>query len=232
MEQKKLLWIIFSLIMFLLVVVGVGIIWLYPGPQQPLVTEATTPTREAGAEFDPIEWVRSEQEAPGLEETKPEEEGEESFIVVYGETPEPEEKSLPKGEEKDAVSVKAEEPKDTGVTPAAESTSTARTVEKAPVKQAVPAPVTRTINVKEYWIQAGAYTSRSRADRIKEELDELGLSGRILSKDVEGTQYYRVRIGPYAEKAEADKFLTWVKQQEDFENSYISEVYRKKTVVQ
>ena len=104
-----------------------------------------------------------------------------------------------------------------------------RTPFGAPVE---PEPVSRTVNVKEYWIQTGSYTSRSRADRIKEQLDELGLSGRILSKGVEGTQYYRVRIGPYSERAEADKFLTWIKEQKDFEKSYVSEVYRKKTVVQ
>ncbi|MCF7949590.1 MAG: SPOR domain-containing protein, partial [Spirochaetia bacterium] len=46
------------------------------------------------------------------------------------------------------------------------------------------------------------------------------------------TLYYRVRIGPYQEKEEALKFLTWVKEKEQFSSSYISQVYRNKTVAQ
>jgi len=41
-----------------------------------------------------------------------------------------------------------------------------------------------------------------------------------------------VRIGPYQEKAEAQKFLTWVKEKEQFSSSYISQVYRNKIVAQ
>ncbi len=217
---------------FLLVVVGIGIIWLYPGPQQPLTVETPASSREAGAEFDPVEWVRSEQESPGLDEVSPEEGDDENFVVVYGESDDEPETVKPEVQE-EAAEERSQEltpgpetsPEKTSVTPP--------TTEPQPVReQKPPAPVTRTVTVKEYWIQAGSYTSRTRADRIKDELDELGLSGRILSKDVDGTQYYRVRIGPYSQKAEADKFLTWVKEKDAFENSYISEVYRKKTVVQ
>jgi DedD protein len=105
-------------------------------------------------------------------------------------------------------------------------------VKSTTVRAENPEPASRTVGVTEYWIQTGSYTSRSRADLIKKELDELGLNGRILSKDINGTQYYRVRVGPYEDKAEADKFLAWVKDREQFQQSYISQVYRKKTVVQ
>jgi len=218
--------------LFLLVVVGIGIIWLYPGQQPPLTVETPASSREAGAEFDPVEWVRSEQESPGLDEVSPEEGDDENFVVVYGESDDEPETVKPEVQEEAAEddSRKAEAPPETS---AEEMKVSPPAVESQPAReQEPPAPVTRTVTVKEYWIQAGSYTSRTRADRIKDELDELGLSGRILSKDVDGTQYYRVRIGPYSQKAEADKFLTWVKERDNFENSYISEVYRKKTIVQ
>jgi len=229
MEQNKLLWIVFSVSLFLLVVIGIGLIWLYPGAEQPVTAEEESFSLEAGAEFDPIEWVRSEQEAPGLDELEAEEEGG-NFVVVYGESDEPGPEEVQLVEEQDeAVENLEYSARNTGAEKAAAAPENR---EPSPSKAVEAAPVTRTVNVKEYWIQTGSYTSRSRADSIKQQLDELGLSGRILSKDVEGTQYYRVRIGPYSQKAEADKFLTWVKQQEDFQSSYISEVYRKKTVVQ
>jgi cell division protein FtsN len=178
-----------------------------------------------------VEWVRSEQEAPGLEEVSPEGGDEENFVVVYGESDEEPETAK--------TEVREETAEDGSREAAAESETSAGkpevsppAAEAQPSMEQAPAPVSRTVTVKEYWIQAGSYTSRTRADRIKDELYELGLSGRILSKDVDGTQYYRVRIGPYSQKAEADKFLTWVKEKDNFENSYISEVYRKKTIVQ
>lgn len=218
--------------LFLLVVVGIGIIWLYPGPQRPLTAETPASSREPGADFDPVEWVRSDQEAPGLEEVSPEDGDEENFVVVYGESDDKPEAVKPEVQE-EAAEDGSREAK-TGAEPSVEKPRVSPpAVEAQPAReQELPAPVTRTVTVKEYWIQAGSYTSRTRADRIKDELDELGLSGRILSKDVDGTQYYRVRIGPYSQKAEADKFLIWVKEKEDFENSYISEVYRKKSIVQ
>jgi cell division protein FtsN len=238
MEQKKLLWIIFSVALFLLIVVGIGLIWLYPGSRdQPVVADEGVSSREAGADFDPVEWVRSENEIKGLEEEEVEVE-DENFVVVYGDPGEKQAEDTPKVESDDsgdadgAVRDTTSPPSVTTRVPEKETPAPpAKPSTPRPVEQDRP-PVTRTVGVTEYWIQTGSYTSRTRADTIKRELDELGLSGRILSKEIDGTQYYRVRIGPYGEKAEADKFLDWVKQREQFRQSYISQVYRNKTVVQ
>lgn len=241
MEQKKLLWIIFSVTLFLLIVVGIGIIWLYPSPQeQPIFTAQEEKPREAGADFDPVEWVRSEQESPGLEEDDSEE-GDENFVVVYGD---PGTGAAPKESPLDTTTAKASEeperpsyseekpPAQDNAPAVSRETEVQVQAEKREEPAPEPQPTTRRVRVTEYWIQTGSYSSRARADRIKEELDELGLSGRILSKDIDGTNYYRVRIGPYQEKSEADKFLNWVQQREQFKNSYISQVYRVKTVSQ
>ncbi|MFW5711335.1 MAG: SPOR domain-containing protein [Spirochaetota bacterium] len=249
MEQKKLLWILFSATLFLLVVVGAGIIWLYPQPEeQPAVATEETESREAGADFDPIEWVRSDQKTPGLER-RPEAEEDENFVVVYGENGESEadeptistedidgptdesagaERSAAadeSGAAAEAQEVSAEKPRSTAAQRQKEPEPA-----QAPAEQ--PKPQTRTVRTTEYWIQAGSFTSRSRADKIKRELDQLGFTGRIMSQDVDGTLYYRVRIGPYRAKDEAQKFLSWVKEKEQFSGSYISQVYRNKTVVQ
>jgi DedD protein len=230
MEQKKLLWIIFSTTFFLLIVVGIGLIWMYPGARnEPAVAGTEAGSREAGADFDPVEWVRSDNQSPGivLEPTEPEGD---SFVVVYGDPGEGAEEIL-----KTQPEVLQEESRAAPVRtapPAAVQPAPSRAVKSTTVRAENPEPASRTVGVTEYWIQTGSYTSRSRADLIKKELDELGLNGRILSKDINGTQYYRVRVGPYEDKAEADKFLAWVKDREQFQQSYISQVYRKKTVVQ
>ena len=91
-------------------------------------------------------------------------------------------------------------------------------------------PQPRSVRVTLFWIQAGSYLSRSRAEEANVSLAKAGVTGRITSVNVSGETYFRVRIGPYEAKAEADKFLTWLKDIESFEGSYISEVYTTKTV--
>ncbi len=245
MEQKKLLWIIFSATLFLLVVVGAGIIWLYPQPEeQPVAAAEGTDAREAGAEFDPVEWVRSDQKSPGLEE-RPEKEEDENFVVVYGESDQKDQtQPIIKPEEADSAKKMGESKSDelTDQSTKAQKSTSATQPKPASAEKPKPRPsmkpktqqteTTRTVRTTEFWIQTGSYTSRTRADNIKAELDRLGFTGRIMSKDVDGTLYYRVRIGPYEKKEEAQKFLTWVKAKEQFSNSYISQVYRNKTIAQ
>jgi len=244
MEQKKLLWIIFSVTLFLVVVVGAGFIWFYPG-ESPEYAERSGEMESEGAQsdFDPIEWVRTSDEYPGLEEKKPSEE-EDGFVVVYGENGEEEK---PAEEEPAAEKEKAAEASTADTEP-----SRSKEVEKAPEVEEKPKSVSKpaaskkesepaqrekqytgtkkTIRTVEYWIQAGSYTSKTRAERVQERLGEKGFAGRVETKEIDGTLYYRVRIGPYRNEGEADKFLTWVKDIKDFEKSYVSKVYRTKEV--
>lgn len=77
----------------------------------------------------------------------------------------------------------------------------------------------------EYWIQAGSFKSRASAEAQNEKLVQKGFSGHIQTHPKDGCTYYRVRIGPYTRKGEAQKFLSWIKEIRDMEGSYISEVY-------
>jgi cell division protein FtsN len=247
MEQKKLLWIIFSVTLFLVVVVGAGFIWFYPG-ESPEYAERTEETESEGAqsEFDPIEWVRTSDEYPGLEEKKPSEE-DDGFVVVYGENGEEQEASgeKPAEEQEKEAEARSAEAEEAAPSPGREDRESPAAQEKpksvskpaAPKKEAEPAQrekqyagTKKTIRTVEYWIQAGSYTSKTRAERVQDRLDEKGFASRVETKEIDGTLYYRVRIGPYRNEGEADKFLTWVKDIKDFEKSYVSKVYRTKEV--
>jgi cell division protein FtsN len=76
----------------------------------------------------------------------------------------------------------------------------------------------------DYWIQTGSYKSQSRADELVSRLADKGLPGKVFSYDSRGQTYYRVRIGPYANHGEADKFLSIVRQIQGLESSYVSQV--------
>ncbi len=83
------------------------------------------------------------------------------------------------------------------------SPAAARSATKTRTKASAP----KTVIVDEYWIQVASFSSRGRADELKTSLAARGLASLITTKEVSGKTYYRVRIGPYAARAEADGWL-------------------------
>lgn len=84
--------------------------------------------------------------------------------------------------------------------------------------------------VTEYWIQVIATPSRDRVDQARARLSEYSLGGRITTTDVDGAVYYRLRVGPYTDREEADKFLEWIREIDGFADSYVSEEYPLRAV--
>jgi DedD protein len=56
----------------------------------------------------------------------------------------------------------------------------------------------------DYWVQAGAFTVKSRADETKDSLAKKGIGSIVTSTDLDGKTYYRVRVGPYTTSNEAE----------------------------
>lgn len=86
------------------------------------------------------------------------------------------------------------------------------------------------ITVKAFWIQVGSFSTSAQASKSVDLLKERGLSSRVVLKTVNGKSVYRVRIGAYESKAEADKFCDEVKKIIGFEESYVSETTTQKYV--
>jgi len=91
-------------------------------------------------------------------------------------------------------------------------------------KVTVVKPREQSARAVDYWIQAGSYRSQSKAEELIATLADKGLSGKVFSYDVHGGTYFRVRLGPYTNQGEADKFLSVVKQIQGLESSYVSQV--------
>lgn len=219
MEQQKILWIILSVAVLLLVVLGAGLFMFSPASggsgNDADIASARVITPD---EFDPIEWARTDEEYPGIEEDKALDDGSDGeFIVVYGESGE---KTEPEAEKKPVENVVVKDlVKSEPVKPAS--------IKKVPVKPA-PVKVAKPVNVTEFWIQTGSFKSGSTAENAKQTLVSKGFTPTIQTKSVSGTNYYRVRIGPYTSKNEAEKFLHWVKGVDGFIESYVSKVYIKR----
>ena len=56
-----------------------------------------------------------------------------------------------------------------------------------------------------YFVQVGAYRSNADADAQKAKLALMGLDAKVSERDQGGRTVYRVRLGPYADKAAAEK---------------------------
>ena len=59
--------------------------------------------------------------------------------------------------------------------------------------------------VTSYWVQAASYSSKKNADEARSILDENKIQCEVFTyKNSKGTLYYRVRVGPYTTKSEAE----------------------------
>ncbi|MBN1243752.1 MAG: SPOR domain-containing protein [Spirochaetales bacterium] len=132
------------------------------------------------------------------------------------------------GASKPAVVVTPESKPAAGATTSSSAKPAASTVtaSAAAPKPAASVPA-KSAYVDEYWIQAGSFSSRTRAEDLQALLKEKGLSSTIEAKDASSGVVYRVRIGPWERKDVADGWLATVRKVDGCADAYVSKVTRK-----
>ncbi|MFA6506347.1 MAG: SPOR domain-containing protein [Treponemataceae bacterium] len=264
MEQKKLLLVLVSVGVFLVIVLGAGILVFKPRakpiPSGP-VALAPAANTQGPASADPAEWVRNPKAMPGLQ--SPASAGASNrgdVIIIYGErpnggapltnatqSPTPNAAISADGSLKVDVAV----PQTNELAPIAPQSTANDTIKQ--VASAVKAPpptvksekdpaVKATATVKktashaqkaasrreEFWIQTGSFAAKARADTAKETLGVKGIASLVETKEISGKTYFRVRVGPYSSKNEADYWLSLVKTIDGFDGSYVSQLKSKR----
>ncbi|QXP86510.1 SPOR domain-containing protein [Methylococcus capsulatus] len=63
-----------------------------------------------------------------------------------------------------------------------------------------------------YIVQAGSYRSRPDAEKMRAELAKLKVKARLERVKIENVEWFRVKIGPYENLAEADRLRTILKK--------------------
>lgn len=193
----KVLWVLLSAL-GLLIIVGMAGFFFFSSNNQttelkPVLAATTALPTEAPEEFDPIEWARQSDEYP---EMVSEDGSDDSFIVELV-------------TEDEAVAEKNAEL----VTPPTEIPQ----LEEA----AEPVVTYKDVKVLVYWIQVGSYTTMTKAEGASSFLKDKGVSSTVQLKAVNGKTMYRVRIGAFNTKNEADKFNMQVRTLSGFEQSYV-----------
>lgn len=71
-----------------------------------------------------------------------------------------------------------------------------------------------------FWVQAAAYTSKRNADEARSTLESNKISSEVFTfTDSNGRTFYRVRVGPYVTKSEAEYWQTRIAMIDKFASS-------------
>ena len=233
-ENKKLLWIGIAVSAFVLALAVAGVFLFAPhkgSAQAPATINNTAAPKVA----DPQDYLSVPPEL-GQSAATPDAgaspAGQGDVIIVYGDKPE--DLAPPTAADTAALASSATAAGQAGTgssaAPAAATTAPAATATKpaastkpassgaaaatATKPKASPTPATVAPprpSAEQYWIQVASFTKRGNADDLKESLSKKGMAASIMVKDIDGKSWYRVRIGPYATKAEAEGWLAKIR---------------------
>lgn len=87
----------------------------------------------------------------------------------------------------------------------AKAKTAARPEVKTGVAKADPAPAAGGVDPFSYFIQAGAFRTPEDAEQQRAKLSLLGFQAKVTEREQSGRTVYRVRLGPFDKKDEADK---------------------------
>jgi len=224
MDRQKIFWVVLSVSVFVVIVLVVGVVLLKQKPATTAQSPTVTSLSDTGAQ------VYEYQQSPSASTTQ------------SGKNPGDTTQSTPfyvgESNGQQGTETGGGTPSDTGTavgatTPSAASSAAtpqpaataARTASPKPAQTKPSAISSKPQRTVAYWIQTGSYKSPSKADELVTLLGNKGLTGRVFSTATDKSEtFYRVRVGPYKNKGEAEKFLDIVKKVQGLEASYISQV--------
>ncbi len=248
MEQKKILWIVAALGIFLLVIF-LGTLLIY-SPQN-----TSTPTVVSAADIHNDTWVNPQALVTSQNQVKPEvvttdnetttvpteqqnnlvqtgdvtviSNGTTTVVTQDGVTT----IDLTKIQNSETEQVSKAEPSVRPVAtrlPASNQQPKVETSEKAPapvVKPAQTKPAEPKKPVDQYWVQAASFVSKANADNARSALVKQKIPAEVFTHtDNDGVTFYRVRVGPYTTKSEAEYWNSLIKTVDNFADakSYVT----------
>lgn len=274
MEQKRTLWIVAAVGVFLLVVLGAALILYTPHSKQATIANSRVTNSSTASNG----WISLAPSAPLQTSTNPDEKvDEESSVLSDKEIPNPaktelrteevniyaenanvysEKTELNKLGENATVKAESSEKPTTIVLTEPEKTAEAKASkpevskprsnvavknsvsekQKAPAKpehknkaktakteqnKSVSAkPSVKEPEIVQYWVQVSALTSRKSADEARNKLGENQINADVFTyTDNKKQLFYRVRVGPYTTKSEAEYWRTKISKIDSFQNS-------------
>ncbi|MBR7064891.1 MAG: SPOR domain-containing protein [Treponema sp.] len=111
-------------------------------------------------------------------------------------------------------------PKAVATKPAKSNVSSASSGKKASGTVKASSKASTTNATPQYWVQAASYANKKGADTARTMLDTNKIPADVFTyKDKQGKVFYRVRVGPYTTKSEAEYWRTRIAQIDDFKKT-------------
>jgi cell division protein FtsN len=108
----------------------------------------------------------------------------------------------------DAAPAQKKETKEKADKPASEKVETAaKTAEDEKAKNDAP---------RDWTVQVNAFTDERSAQRLAERLKQKGYDAYVVTANIKGRDWYRVRVGHYPTRAQAKQFLEEIQAKENF----------------
>lgn len=248
MEQKRILWVVATVGIFLIIVIGTGLIWYSTSKKDPVITTDTKAQSNSNAWMNPVQPQEeiSKTPLPSEKETHVQEiitvadnsnvysdnvttidlnklAAPTDFTTVRSDTaPVPEKKETQPAATKPVTTVTK-----TAAATTTDKAATTKTETASAKKTTTEKPAAKT-TVTEYWVQTGAFSNREYAENAQDSIAAYKIESEIFTKEVSGKTWYRVRMGPYKTRTEADYWMTVIKSDPIFADSYITEVKTSK----
>jgi DedD protein len=238
MEKKKLLLVAISVGVFLVIVIGASILVFSPRspspaaaavkPAKPVPPEKVEEPVEnnAPASVNAVELVKSFDDIQGLQ-APPDDKIQDNVFYIYGENPD-EVVTVDRSADGagNRLIVDVPRPRAVAVPDTPRAAKPAPAARQAPaaaapapkVAASAPAPSRARDN---YWVQTGSFSTIARAEAVKDTLSAKGITSLVENREVQGKTYFRVRVGPYTSKNEADYWLALIKSIHGFEESLV-----------
>ena len=101
-----------------------------------------------------------------------------------------------------------------------EKTETVKVTSKPVAKKVEKQSAPKEKGVTRYWVQVASYSNKKGAENARSILDENKIPSDIFTyTDTKNNLFYRVRIGPYTTKSEAEYWKARIEQIDFFKNS-------------
>lgn len=151
-------------------------------------------------EFDPISWAKKGDEYPPLDR---EEDGD--FVADYAGAGNVLSDEAPES----TLETRKDEP-------------AAAVPEKPDYREEVAQSAPREVRENMYWVQVLATKAIANAERVRDDLVDMGLPVRVFTKDEGGNLIYRVRVGPFSYESEAKNSVKIIHGIDNFADSYVT----------
>ena len=230
-SRNRLWWVMGGVALLLVVVLTGGLYWLRPVDS---VARADLALPRPRQDAQPFEYVA----VPGASVASAPEAAPDA-APAPAEDAAARSQPLPAHQPRPRVTLDTQAPASPAATPEVRAIATTNARSGAAPAVAAPAIATPAAEVKrsvplaklapksplhEFWVQVGSFASRARATALEQRLSDQGIVSRVTTRPTDTEVFFRVRVGPYGSRDEAQKFLAWVQRVDGMDGSYISEV--------